>query len=38
MSSPTPALDPMHTALLVMDFQPGVVQRIPGLEPLLQGT
>src|SRR6266699_1708911 len=35
MSSPTPALDPKHTALLVMDFQQGIVQRIPGLEPLL---
>src|SRR6266567_1856863 len=33
MSSPTPALDPKHTALLVMDFQQGIVQRIPGLEP-----
>jgi hypothetical protein len=30
MSSPTPALDPKHTALLVMDFQLGIVQRIPG--------
>jgi nicotinamidase-related amidase len=35
MSSPAPDLDPKHTALLVMDFQQGVVQRIPGLEPLL---
>jgi nicotinamidase-related amidase len=35
MSSPTPALDPAGTALLVMDFQPGVLQRMPGLEPLL---
>ena len=35
MSSPAPALDPERTALLVMDFQPGVLQRMPGLEPLL---
>jgi ABC-2 type transport system ATP-binding protein len=35
MSSPTPALDPKHTALLVMDFQHGLVQRMPGLDALL---
>jgi nicotinamidase-related amidase len=35
MSSPAPVLDPKRTALLVMDFQPGVLQRMPGLEPLL---
>ena len=35
MSSPTPVLDPRHTALLVMDFQRGVVDRMPGLDPLL---
>jgi nicotinamidase-related amidase len=35
MSSPTPAFDPARTALLVMDFQQGVLQRMPGLEPLL---
>ncbi len=35
MSSPTPALDPKQTALLVMDFQHGVVQRMPGLDALL---
>ena len=35
MRSPAADLDPKHTALLVMDFQQGVVQRIPGLEPLL---
>ena len=35
MSSPAPVLDPERTALLVMDFQPGVLQRMPGLEPLL---
>jgi len=31
----TAVLDPEHTALLVMDFQQGVLQRISGLEPLL---
>ena len=35
MTTPAPALDPERTALLVMDFQQGVLQRIPGLEPLL---
>ncbi len=35
MSSPAPVLDPKRTALLVMDFQQGVLQRMPGLEPLL---
>jgi nicotinamidase-related amidase len=35
MSSPMPAPDPRRTALLVMDFQQGIVQRIPGLDPLL---
>ena len=30
-----PALDPKRTALLVMDFQHGVLQRMSGLEPLL---
>jgi nicotinamidase-related amidase len=35
MSSPMPALDPKRTALLVMDFQHGVLQRMSGLEPLL---
>jgi nicotinamidase-related amidase len=34
MSGPTPALDPKRTALLVMDFQQGILQRMPGLEPL----
>ena len=33
MSSPAPALDPKHTALLVMDFQQGIVRRIPGPQP-----
>ena len=27
MSTPAPALDPKHTALLVMDFQQGIVRR-----------
>jgi hypothetical protein len=31
MSTPTPALDPKHTALLVMGFQQGIVQRMPGV-------
>jgi nicotinamidase-related amidase len=35
MTTSTPALDPQRTALLVMDFQQGVLQRISGLEPLL---
>ena len=35
MSTPTAALDPKRTALLVMDFQQGVLQRMPGLEPLV---
>ena len=35
MTSPAPALDPKHTALLVMDFQYGVVERMPRLDPLL---
>ena len=35
MTSPVPAFDPKQTALLVMDFQRGVVERLPGLEPLL---
>ncbi len=35
MTGPAPALDPKRTALLVMDFQQGVVARMPGLEPLL---
>jgi nicotinamidase-related amidase len=35
MSNPTSAPDPKRTALLVMDFQRGIVRRMPGLEPLL---
>jgi len=35
MSSPTPAFDPKHTALLVMDFQRGIVKRMPEPDPLL---
>jgi nicotinamidase-related amidase len=35
MSSPMSIPDPKRTALLVMDFQQGIVQRMPGLEPLL---
>jgi nicotinamidase-related amidase len=36
MSTPTSALDPKRTALLVMDFQQGIVQRMPDAEPLLE--
>jgi len=36
MSTPTQALDPKRTALLVMDFQQGIVGRMPGVEPLLE--
>jgi nicotinamidase-related amidase len=35
MSATPPALAPKNTALLVMDFQRGVVETLPGLEPLL---
>ena len=35
MSSPAPAFDPKHTAMLVMDFQRGVVDRMPGLDTSL---
>ena len=35
MSSPAIAIDPKRTALLVMDLQQGIVQRMPALEPLL---
>jgi nicotinamidase-related amidase len=36
MSTPTAALDPKRTALLVMDFQQGIVQRMPDIEQLLE--
>jgi nicotinamidase-related amidase len=36
MSTPTSDLDPKRTALLVMDFQPGIVQRMPDVGPLLE--
>lgn len=35
MSTPAPALDPKHTALLAMDFQQGIVQRMPDAGALL---
>ena len=36
MSTPAPrALDPHRTALLVIDYQNGVVSRIPDADPLL---
>jgi len=36
MSTPTTALDPKRTALLVMDFQQGITQRLPDTEPLIE--
>ena len=36
MSTPTTALDPKRTALLVMDFQLGITQRLPDTEPLIE--
>ena len=36
MSTPVPALDPKRTALLVMDFQQGIVGRMPDVGPLLE--
>ncbi len=36
MSTPTSDLDPKRTALLVMDFQQGIVQRMPDVGPLLE--
>ncbi len=36
MSTPTAALDPKQTALLVMDFQQGIVGRMPDVGPLLE--
>lgn len=35
MSTPAQVLDPKRTALLVMDFQQGIVQRMADIEPLL---
>ena len=35
MSDQASVLDPKRTALLVMDFQQGVLRRMPGLEPLV---
>jgi nicotinamidase-related amidase len=35
LTNPTPAFDPKRSALLVMDFQHGVVERIPDPDPLL---
>jgi len=35
LTSPAPALDPKHMALLVMDFQRGVVERIAESDALL---
>ncbi|MFY9928044.1 MAG: cysteine hydrolase [Streptosporangiaceae bacterium] len=35
MSTPGSGLDPKRTALLVMDFQRGITDRMPGLDPLI---
>lgn len=35
MSAAPPGLDPKKTALLVMDFQRGVLARLPDLDPLI---
>jgi hypothetical protein len=35
MSDQAPVLDPKRTALLVMDFQQGILRRMSGLEPLV---
>ena len=35
MTDPTPALDPSRTALLVMDYQNGIVGRLEDSEALL---
>jgi len=36
MSTPEPVFDPKRTALLVMDFQQGIVGQLPGTGPLLE--
>jgi nicotinamidase-related amidase len=35
MSDQAAVLDPKRTALLVMDFQQGILRRMSGLEPLV---
>jgi nicotinamidase-related amidase len=35
MTDPTPAIDPSRTALLVMDYQNGIVDRMPDAKALL---
>jgi nicotinamidase-related amidase len=35
--APSP-IDPRHTALLVMDYQPGILSRLPDAETLLERT
>jgi nicotinamidase-related amidase len=35
MTDSVPPIDPRHAALLVMDYQPGIVGRMPDPEPLL---
>lgn len=36
MTEPLPVLDPRRTALLVMDFQPGILDRLPDADALLE--
>jgi nicotinamidase-related amidase len=36
MTDPAPAIDPRRTALLMMDFQSGIVARVPDSEGLLE--
>jgi nicotinamidase-related amidase len=35
MTDPTPALDPRRTALLIMDYQNGILDRLPDAKALL---
>jgi nicotinamidase-related amidase len=35
MTDSVPPIDPRHAALLVMDYQPGIIGRMPDPEPLL---
>jgi nicotinamidase-related amidase len=35
MTDPTPAIDPQRTALLVMDYQNGILDRLPDAKALL---
>ena len=35
MTDPVPPIDPRRAALLVMDYQPAIIGRLPDPEPLL---